>query len=61
MAAPALLLLVFMSNHLGIPAAWAGVAIFVPKLLLVFVDPFAIFYLFTLGLIIWMRKSPWKT
>jgi GPH family glycoside/pentoside/hexuronide:cation symporter len=38
--APALLLLVFMTNHLGIPAAWAGVAIFVPKLLLVFVDPF---------------------
>jgi GPH family glycoside/pentoside/hexuronide:cation symporter len=38
--APALLLLVFMTNYLGIPAAWAGVAIFVPKLLLVFVDPY---------------------
>jgi Na+/melibiose symporter-like transporter len=38
--APALLLLVFMTNYLGIPAVWAGVAIFVPKLLLVFVDPF---------------------
>ncbi len=38
--APALLLLVFMTNYLGIPAVWAGVAIFVPKLSLVFVDPF---------------------
>ena len=38
--APALLLLVYMTNYLGIPAVWAGVAIFVPKLLLVFVDPF---------------------
>jgi GPH family glycoside/pentoside/hexuronide:cation symporter len=42
--APALLLLVFMTNHLGIPAAWAGVAIFVPKLLLIFVDPFVGFH-----------------
>jgi hypothetical protein len=33
--APALLLLVFMTNYLSIPAAWAGVAIFFPKLLLV--------------------------
>ena len=38
--APALLLLVFMTNYLGIPPAWAGVAIFVPKLMLIFVDPF---------------------
>jgi Na+/melibiose symporter-like transporter len=38
--APALLLLVFMTNYLAIPAVWAGVAIFVPKLFLVFVDPF---------------------
>jgi GPH family glycoside/pentoside/hexuronide:cation symporter len=38
--APALLLLVYMTNYLGIPAAWAGVAIFFPKLLLVCVDPF---------------------
>ena len=37
--APALLLLVFMTNYLKIPAALAGVAIFAPKLLLVFVDP----------------------
>ncbi len=37
--APALLLLVFMTNYLGIPAAWAGVAIFAPKLLLICVDP----------------------
>ena len=42
--APALLLLVFMTNYLGIPAVWAGVAIFVPKLLLVFVDPFVGFH-----------------
>jgi GPH family glycoside/pentoside/hexuronide:cation symporter len=38
--APALLLLVFMTNYLGIPAAWAGVAIFVPKLMLLIVDPY---------------------
>jgi len=37
--APALLLLVFMTNYLGIPAAWAGVAIFAPKLMLICVDP----------------------
>jgi GPH family glycoside/pentoside/hexuronide:cation symporter len=37
--APALLLLVFMTNYLGISAAQAGVAIFLPKLLLLFVDP----------------------
>jgi GPH family glycoside/pentoside/hexuronide:cation symporter len=37
--APALLLLVFMTNYLGIPAAWAGVAIFLPKLLLICIDP----------------------
>jgi GPH family glycoside/pentoside/hexuronide:cation symporter len=42
--APALLLLVFMTNYLGIPAAWAGVAIFVPKLLLIVVDPLVGFY-----------------
>jgi GPH family glycoside/pentoside/hexuronide:cation symporter len=37
--APALLLLIFMTNYLGVPPALAGVAIFVPKLLIVFVDP----------------------
>ncbi len=42
--APALLLLVFMTNYLGIPAAWAGVAIFVPKLLLVCIDPLVGYY-----------------
>ncbi len=42
--APALLLLVFMTNYLGIPAAWAGVAIFVPKLLLICIDPLVGFY-----------------
>jgi GPH family glycoside/pentoside/hexuronide:cation symporter len=42
--APALLLLVFMTNYLGIPAAWAGVAIFLPKLLLLGIDPLVGFY-----------------
>lgn len=37
--APALLLLIFMTNHLGIPPAMAGVAIFIPKLVIMFVDP----------------------
>ena len=37
--APALLLLIFMTNYLGIPPALAGLAIFVPKLLIVLVDP----------------------
>lgn len=42
--APALLLLVFMTNYLKIPAAYAGLAIFLPKLLLIFVDPLVGFY-----------------
>ncbi len=37
--APALLLLIFMTDYLAIPPAVAGVAIFVPKLLIMFVDP----------------------
>jgi GPH family glycoside/pentoside/hexuronide:cation symporter len=37
--APALLLLMFMTNYLAIPPAIAGIAIFVPKLLIIFVDP----------------------
>jgi GPH family glycoside/pentoside/hexuronide:cation symporter len=37
--APALLLPLFMTNYLRIPAAFAGIAIFVPKLMLIFVDP----------------------
>jgi GPH family glycoside/pentoside/hexuronide:cation symporter len=37
--APALLLLIFMTNYLGIPPALAGVAIFIPKILIIFVDP----------------------
>ena len=37
--APALLLLMFMTNYLAIPPALAGLAIFVPKLLIIFVDP----------------------
>ncbi len=36
---PALLLLVFMTNYLDIPAAMAGTAIFIPKIVVVFVDP----------------------
>jgi GPH family glycoside/pentoside/hexuronide:cation symporter len=37
--APALLLLLFMTDYLGIPPALAGVAIFVPKIVIAFVDP----------------------
>jgi len=37
--APALLLLVFMTNYLAIPPAMAGLAIFVPKLLIMVIDP----------------------
>ncbi len=37
--APALLLLLFMTNYLDIPPAMAGTAIFIPKILIVFVDP----------------------
>ena len=37
--APALLLLLFMTNYLAIPPALAGVAIFLPKVLILFVDP----------------------
>jgi GPH family glycoside/pentoside/hexuronide:cation symporter len=37
--APALLLLFFMTNFLAIPPALASFAIFVPKLLIIFVDP----------------------
>jgi GPH family glycoside/pentoside/hexuronide:cation symporter len=36
---PALLLLVFMTNYLGIPAAVAGIAVFIPKFAIVFLDP----------------------
>jgi len=37
--APALLLLIFMTDYLAIPPALAGIAIFAPKLLIMFVDP----------------------
>jgi GPH family glycoside/pentoside/hexuronide:cation symporter len=37
--APALLLLIYMTNYLAIPPAMAGLAIFVPKMLIVLVDP----------------------
>jgi GPH family glycoside/pentoside/hexuronide:cation symporter len=37
--APALLLLIYMTNYLGIPPALAGIAIFLPKILILFVDP----------------------
>ena len=39
--APALLLLFFMTDTLEIPAAMAGIAIFVPKIWVVFADPLA--------------------
>ncbi len=37
--APALLLLLFMTDYLAIPPALAGLAVFVPKIVIVFVDP----------------------
>jgi GPH family glycoside/pentoside/hexuronide:cation symporter len=37
--APALLLMVFMTDHLAIPPAMAGVAIVIPKLLIMVIDP----------------------
>jgi GPH family glycoside/pentoside/hexuronide:cation symporter len=37
--APALLLLIFMTDYLAVPPALAGAAVFVPKLLIMFVDP----------------------
>ncbi len=37
--APALLLLIYMTNYLAIPPALAGVAIFIPKIVIIFVDP----------------------
>lgn len=39
--APALLLLIFMTDYLGVPPALAGAAVFVPKLLILFIDPLA--------------------
>ncbi|MDX2222279.1 MAG: MFS transporter [Rhodospirillaceae bacterium] len=39
--APAFLLLIFMTDTLGIPAATAGLAIFIPKIWVVFADPLA--------------------
>jgi GPH family glycoside/pentoside/hexuronide:cation symporter len=37
--APALLLLIYMTDYLAIPPAMAGVAIFIPKILIMFIDP----------------------
>jgi GPH family glycoside/pentoside/hexuronide:cation symporter len=37
--APALLLLIYMTDYLAIPPAMAGTAIFLPKMLIMFVDP----------------------
>jgi GPH family glycoside/pentoside/hexuronide:cation symporter len=37
--APALLLMVFMTNYLAIPAALAGVVVFVPKIAMILFDP----------------------
>lgn len=39
--APAFLLLIFMTDTLGIPGAVAGLAIFIPKIWVVFADPLA--------------------
>jgi GPH family glycoside/pentoside/hexuronide:cation symporter len=37
--APALLLMVFMTNYLAIPAALAGIVVFVPKIVMILFDP----------------------
>jgi GPH family glycoside/pentoside/hexuronide:cation symporter len=37
--APALLLLVFMTNYLAIPAALAGLVVFIPKIAMILIDP----------------------
>jgi GPH family glycoside/pentoside/hexuronide:cation symporter len=37
--APALLLLIYMTDYLAIPPAMAGAAIFIPKIVIMFVDP----------------------
>jgi len=37
--APALLLMVFMTNYLAIPAALAGIVVFVPKIAMIVFDP----------------------
>ncbi len=37
--APALLLLLYMTNYLAIPPALAGLAIFIPKIIIIFIDP----------------------
>ncbi len=37
--APALLLLIYMTDYLAIPPAMAGAAIFIPKIAIMFVDP----------------------
>ena len=50
--APALLLLIFMTNYLAIPPALAGLAIFIPKIVIVFIDPLA-------GTISDRLKTPW--
>jgi GPH family glycoside/pentoside/hexuronide:cation symporter len=39
--APAFLLLIFMTDTLGVPGALAGAAIFIPKIWVVFADPLA--------------------
>ncbi len=37
--APALLLMVYMTNYLAIPAALAGIVVFVPKIVMILFDP----------------------
>ncbi len=49
---PALLLMLFMTDYLAIPPALAGVAIFVPKILIIFVDPMV-------GVISDRLNTPW--
>jgi GPH family glycoside/pentoside/hexuronide:cation symporter len=50
--APALLLLIYMTDYLAIPPALAGVAIFIPKILIIFVDP-------AVGILSDRLNTPW--
>ncbi len=50
--APALLLMIYMTNYLAIPPLLAGAAIFIPKTLIMFIDP-------TVGTISDRLKTPW--
>jgi GPH family glycoside/pentoside/hexuronide:cation symporter len=50
--APALLLLVFMTNYLAVPPAVAGIAVFIPKIVVIVVDPLV-------GVLSDRLRTPW--